>query len=311
MLSLLCVSLSTWPFQPGASLDPPDQLGYSTALSSALRENTALKQRVRVLEADALEKSNHVQAKHGEHNASTLLTRGRLLSVTGPSKQIILTFVNNARLEFAVTWAAHLARLKLTNWLIGATDHDALASMLNAGTPCFAMTTALPEGEWSWGSPSFHSLGPHKIELIHQALSWGFEVVITDADALVMREPFAYMARWPDAGFLTTTDHLFNTTSDGGLEKGASHSAYNIGYMFFRPFALPMVAEWRRSVLSDPVNKWDQAEFASVVRYGWKPNLKQGLSDDRLFFAFKGKAACVPTTYLLLPCSEVVSQAET
>jgi len=25
-------------------------------------------------------------------------------------------------------------------------------------------------------------------------------------------------ARWPDAGFLTTSDHLSNTTVDGGLE---------------------------------------------------------------------------------------------
>ena len=28
------------------------------------------------------------------------------------------------------------------------------------------------------------SLGPHKIELIYKTLSWGFEVVITDIDAL-------------------------------------------------------------------------------------------------------------------------------
>ena len=46
----------------------------------------------------------------------------------------------------------------------------------------------------------------------------GLEVIITDIDALVLREPFAYMNRWPDAGFLTTSDHLGNTTGDGLLE---------------------------------------------------------------------------------------------
>eukprot|EP00965_Chrysotila_dentata_P210267 6185801-Pleurochrysis_carterae.AAC.1 len=35
------------------------------------------------------------------------------------------------------------------------------------------------QGEWPWGSPSFKSLGPHKIELIYKTISWGFELVIT------------------------------------------------------------------------------------------------------------------------------------
>ena len=43
------------------------------------------------------------------------------------------------------------------------------------------------------GSPSFHSLGPHKIELIYHTLHWGLQLVITDVDAMVLREPFAYM----------------------------------------------------------------------------------------------------------------------
>ena len=45
---------------------------------------------------------------------------------------------------------------------------------------------------------------PHQV---YQSLSWGLEVVITDVDALVLRDPFAYVARWPDA-FLSTPDHL-------------------------------------------------------------------------------------------------------
>jgi hypothetical protein len=55
---------------------------------------------------------------------------------------------------------------------------------------------------------------------------------------LVLREPFAYVARWPDAGFLTTSDHLGNTTYDGGLEDHRGiHTAFNIGYSA-RPRAL-------------------------------------------------------------------------
>ena len=45
------------------------------------------------------------------------------------------------------------------------------------------------------GPPSFKALGPHKIELIYKVLRWNFELVITDIDALVLREPFAFMGR--------------------------------------------------------------------------------------------------------------------
>ena len=106
----------------------------------------------------------------------------------------------------------------MLNWLIGATDPQALEGLRRSKIACFNMKTNLPRGEWPWGSPSFKALGPHKVELIYKTILWGFEVVITDVDALVLREPFAYMARWPDAGFLTTSDHLGNTTMDGGLE---------------------------------------------------------------------------------------------
>ena len=144
--------------------------------------------------------------------------------------QLLLTFTNKIRLDFATTWVWHVRRLKMTNWLVGATDAEALVALRAAKTPCFDMKTELPLGEWPWGSPSFKALGPHKIELIYKAIVWGLEVIITDVDALVLREPFAYMARWPDAGFLTTTDHLGNTTADEGLEDHRGiHSAFNIG----------------------------------------------------------------------------------
>lgn len=113
--------------------------------------------------------------------------------------QILLSFVNRVRLDFAHTWVAHVRRLGIRNYLVGATDAEALKGLLRADVQCFSMATNLPQGEWPWGSPSFKSLGPHKIELIYKTISWGLEVLITDIDALVLREPFAYMARWPDA----------------------------------------------------------------------------------------------------------------
>ena len=160
---------------------------------------------------------------------STEFTQERARAVA-TNNQIILTFVNRVRLDFATTWVMHVKRLGLTNWLIGATDRASLRELRRSRYPCFDMSTNLPEGEWPWGSPSFKALGPHKIELIYKSIVWGLEVVITDIDALVLREPFAFFKPWPDAGFLTTSDHLGNTTSDGKLEDHRGiHTAFNIG----------------------------------------------------------------------------------
>uniref|UniRef100_A0A7S0IPU1 Nucleotide-diphospho-sugar transferase domain-containing protein n=1 Tax=Calcidiscus leptoporus TaxID=127549 RepID=A0A7S0IPU1_9EUKA len=214
-------------------------------------------------------------------------TKADLLAVA-PSRQILVSFTNRIRLDFANTWVSHVRAIGMSNYLIGATDDAALAGLKKMHIQCFSMRTNLPQGEWPWGSPSFKSLGPHKIELIYNALSWGFELVITDIDALVLREPFAYMSRWPDASFLTTSDHLGNTTRDGGLEShNAIHTAFNIGYMFFRTSALPLISEWRKVIAEQPRSRWDQGEFNRLARTGWSPRSTAGLSDARLFYSYK------------------------
>jgi len=91
------------------------------------------------------------------------LTRERALSVATGRKQLILTFVNSVRLDFAVTWVWHVRRLGLTNWLVGATDRPALRKLHSGGVSCFSMRTTLPTGEWDWGSKSFKALGQHKV----------------------------------------------------------------------------------------------------------------------------------------------------
>ena len=155
--------------------------------------------------------------------------------VAGSSKQIMLTFSNKIRLDFVTSWVHHVRRLGMTNYLVGATDAASLEAMKKDKVQCFLMQTTMPQGEWAWGSRSFKALGPHKIEMIYKSLTWGLEVVITDSDAFILRDPFPFMARWPDAGFLTTSDHLGNTTGGQGLENhNGIHTAFNIGYMFFR-----------------------------------------------------------------------------
>ena len=57
--------------------------------------------------------------------------------------------------------------------------------------------------------------------------------------------------------------------------------------MLFRKSALPLVEEWRAVIRGDPSNKWDQGEFNRIARLQWDPSRASGLSDPRLFWAYK------------------------
>ena len=125
----------------------------------ALRlENEALHQKTQRLESQLMAIRQPSQASRWPHvtrqNASTEFSKERLEELAGgPGKGVILTFVNSARLDFARTWVAHLRRLGLRNWLVGATDPETLRVLLREGIPCFDMHTDLPsQTEWAWGA---------------------------------------------------------------------------------------------------------------------------------------------------------------
>lgn len=178
------------------------QANKSAALSA---ENVALRKSLRALEEElaALKPMNERRRRSSSTSTAvrtvakpgaTAFTRERAQQVATNGK-ILLTFVNKIRLDFAMTWVYHVRRLGMTNWLVGATDKASLVALLDAKIPTFDMLTNLPEGEWPWGSASFKSLGPHKLELIYKCLIWDLDMIITDVDALVLREPFEFMAR--------------------------------------------------------------------------------------------------------------------
>ena len=174
MLSVLVGVLAYPDADAAMSLLPPPSgrsiEGHPT-VQKLRAENAELAARAHKLEQWLLEAQTRGKQMYATHpgqmwphvtsaNASTAFTKERLEQLAGgPGRGVILTFVNSARLDFAATWAAHVRRLGLSNWLIGATDPDALHALLTAGTPCFDMHTHLPaKSEWAWGSPSFLSL---------------------------------------------------------------------------------------------------------------------------------------------------------
>lgn len=100
-----------------------------------------------------------------------------------------------------------------------------------------------------------------------------------------MRDPLPLLLRFPEADILTSSDHLANTVTDEGLENfHLGIGAANIGIMFVRKAALPLVDEWNR-VLDADEKVWDQNAFNDLFRRG--AGSSEG--ESRLFKAYDGK----------------------
>jgi len=54
-------------------------------------------------------------------------------------------------------------------------------------------------------------MGWKKIELIHLFTKMGFDILVSDVDTVWMQNPMPYMAKFPMADILTSSDHLANT----------------------------------------------------------------------------------------------------
>ncbi|KAF3454207.1 hypothetical protein FNV43_RR04654 [Rhamnella rubrinervis] len=200
---------------------------------------------------------------------------------------IIVTFGNYAFMDFILTWVKHLTDLELSNLLIGAMDTKLLEALYWKGIPVFDMGSHMSTIDVGWGSPTFHKMGREKVILIDSILPYGFELLMCDTDMVWLKNPLPYLARYPKADVLTSSDQVVPTVVDDRLdiwqEVGA---AYNIGIFHWRPTdsAKKLAKEWKHMLLADD-KIWDQNGFNDLVRRQLGPSVDE---DSGLVYAFDG-----------------------
>jgi hypothetical protein len=172
-------------------------------------------------------------------------------------------------------------------------DDELLKHLQESGIKCFSMSSNLTLGDFGWGSSTFNKMGREKISLIQTFTKWGVEVIISDVDTVWLENPIPYMARYPTADVLTSSDHLAASfPGDTGLEDpSTADSAGNIGIMLFRPSAAELADEWVK-VLDTDDNLWDQNVFNELMHRGEVRNHEFNSSvnrEDRLFYGYDGK----------------------
>lgn len=197
----------------------------------------------------------------------------------------MVTWANAAYTDFALNWVAHARGAGVRNFLVGALDDDVLRTLLAAAVPAFAMHADLPASDLGWGSPSFHEMGRRKAALAAAVTGLGYDVLLSDVDAVWLADPAPHLARFPDADVLVSSDNLASTRGpDRGLEAWpAAGAAFNIGVVLFRatPGGRALAAAWDGALAAAPPGTWDQAVFNDVVREGVEPVSGRR---DNLFF---------------------------
>ncbi|KAK7250704.1 hypothetical protein RIF29_33306 [Crotalaria pallida] len=200
---------------------------------------------------------------------------------------IIVTFGNYAFMDFILTWVKQLTDLGLSNLLVGAMDTELLEALYWKGVPVFDMGSHMSTVDVGWGSPTFHKMGREKVILIDSILPFGFELLMCDTDMVWLKDPLPYLARYPTADVLTSSDQVIPTVVDDSLEIWQEVSgAFNIGIFHWRPTesAKKLAKQWKEMLLADD-KIWDQNGFNEIIRRQFGPSVDD---DSGLVFAFDG-----------------------
>ncbi|KAJ0824601.1 putative nucleotide-diphospho-sugar transferase [Helianthus annuus] len=200
---------------------------------------------------------------------------------------IVATFGNYAFLDFILTWVKHLTDLGVENLLVGAMDTKLLEALYWKGVPVFDMGSHMSTIDVGWGSPTFHKMGREKVILIDSMLPFGFELLMCDTDMVWLKNPLPYLARYPEADVLTSTDQVTPTVTDDRLDNWKeAGGAYNIGIFHWRPTdsAKRLAKEWKEMLLTDD-NVWDQNGFNDLVHKQLGPPVDD---ESGLVYAYDG-----------------------
>ncbi|KAL8150611.1 hypothetical protein V2J09_020419 [Rumex salicifolius] len=210
---------------------------------------------------------------------------------------IIITFGNFAFMDFILNWVNHLTDLGISNLLVGALDTKLLEALYWKGIPVFDMGSHLSSMDVGWGTPTFYKIGRAKVLLMNYLLPFGYEILMCDTDTVWLKNPLPYLARYPEADILTSTDQVVPTVFDDRLDSWQQvNSPYNIGIFHWRPTesAKKLAKEWKELLMTDE-NIWDQTAFTQILQKQLGPSVDE---ETNLVYAFDGnlKLGFLPAT---------------
>ncbi|BFG30627.1 hypothetical protein CerSpe_169010 [Prunus speciosa] len=130
-------------------------------------------------------------------------------------------------------------------------------------------------------------MGREKVILIDEILPYGYELLMCDTDMVWLKDPLPYLAPYPEADVLTSSDQVVPIVIDDRLDIWQQvGTGYNIRIFHWRPTdaAKRLAKEWKDMLLADE-KIWDQNGFNDLVRKQLGPPIH---GESGLVYAFDG-----------------------
>lgn len=169
---------------------------------------------------------------------------------------------------------------------------QALAAL---GVPVFPLYDAStagadPAAPAEWGSAAVRVANRHKAELPLRFFSFGLDVTVMDADAMIIADPRPFYARFPDADVLLHADHTTSRLPPGdtGLElPDSARVNLSVGVLVLRnrPVVRSFFASWAADMAGGG-GLWEQAVFNDLMVRG-DLQLPANWTESRIVLAWR------------------------
>ena len=229
----------------------------------------------------------HHRERGGSYELSQSLVDAAAADASGA---LLVTWANAHHAEFALNWIAHARGAGIGNFLVGCLDDElirVLEERAGAGAHLFRVpeSASFPSSSFSsssssssrndqysssksskedigWGSAGFHALGRAKVSLARLLVErHGADVLVSDVDAVWLRDPFPYLRRFPEADVLASSDALAPTRDRRGGGVGGGRRAERRGETATAAAASAAAA----AAAPDPLERWPAAAAAANI----------------------------------------------
>jgi len=192
----------------------------------------------------------------------------------GLEKTVVLTGCNHGFLNHLQNFKCFMDRLGM-KFLVVALDrktHDYLR--LNTTMESIYMNTAsaagISEESASFRSAQFNLITARKKEAVHDVLTLGYDVLFSDTDVALIRDPFKYLL-WRNVDYVHSLNQICDTV-DHWTFRGSPKEEGNTGFYFVRSNART-IKLWQTAYEAVPHYPGldDQAVFWRIIRQSTDP----------------------------------------
>lgn len=160
--------------------------------------------------------------------------------------------MNEAQWDFALNWRHHVQKAGIDYYVAAATDAPTSRRLAELGEPCFEQIDEETQKlGLAWGQEGWRRMTWSKVFLLDSVVDFGFNLVVSDVDAVWFKDPLPLFEQHAAADLLFSHDGTSsrNPPGDSGLEVGASpFYSFNTGIYLLRNNAA--TREWAHAYLA-------------------------------------------------------------